>query len=66
MKLNHLNLTVSDVPQARKLLDTYFGPTTLMSRGDDFTATTDDNGSALTLMKGEQVSYPGTFHIGFV
>ena len=66
MKLNHLNLTVSDVPRARKLLETYFGLTTLMVREDDFAAMTDDNGSALTLMKGKQVSYPGTSHIGFM
>ncbi len=66
MKLNHLNLTVSDVPEAQELLETYFGLTTLMNREDGFAAMTDDNGSVLTLMKGKQVSYPGTFHIGFM
>ena len=25
MKLNHLNLTVDDVPEARRFLETYFG-----------------------------------------
>lgn len=66
MKLNHPNLTVSDVPRTRELLETYFGQTTLMTREDDFAAMTDDDGSALTSMEGEQVSYPGNFHIGFM
>ena len=66
MKLNHLNLTVTDVPQTRELLETYFGLTTLMEREGNFAVMTDDNGSALTLMEGKKASYPGTFHIGFM
>lgn len=66
MKLNHLNLTVDDVPQARKLLETYFGLTAVTAREDKFALMTDDNGSVLTLMEGKRVSYPGTFHIGFM
>jgi catechol 2,3-dioxygenase-like lactoylglutathione lyase family enzyme len=69
MKLNHLNLTVSDVSRAREFLETYFGLTTLAERnyaGDGFAMMTDDNGSALSLMEKKQVSYPGTFHVGFV
>ena len=69
MKLNHLNLTVSDVPRAREFLETYFGLTTLAERnyaGDAFAMMTDDNGSALSLMEKKEVSYPGTFHVGFV
>ena len=69
MKLNHVNLTVSDVPRAREFLETYFGLTTLAVRdyaGDDFAMMTDDNGSALSLMGKKQVGYPGTFHVGFV
>lgn len=31
-----------------------------------FAALFDDNGLVLTLMKGKQVSYPNTFHIGFI
>ena len=69
MKLNHLNLTVADVGAAREFLETYFGLTTLAVRdyaGDDFAMMTDDNGAALSLMEGKKVSYPGTFHVGFV
>jgi len=69
MKLNHLNLAVTDVPQAREFLETYFGLTTVGERnlaGNDFAMMTNDNGSALALMEGKKVSYPGTFHVGFV
>lgn len=66
MKLNHLNLTVTDVPQTRELLERYFGLTCLAQREDTFAMMTDDNGSALSLMEGKKVDYPGTFHIGFV
>lgn len=70
MKLNHLNLTVTDVPAAANFLETYFG----LRRGDGsraskgFTVLFDDNGMVLTLMKaahGQEVQYPSTFHIGF-
>lgn len=72
MILNHLNLTVSDVPAAKAFLETYFG-----LRGRDvarenrnFTVLFDDNGFILTLMavpRGSDVdvAYPGNFHIGF-
>ncbi|WP_257349720.1 VOC family protein [Pseudalkalibacillus decolorationis] len=62
MKLNHLNLTVTDVNEAREFLEKYFDLQTKHTRGDLF----DDNGLVLTLMKGIQVSYPKTFHIGFL
>lgn len=65
MKLNHLNLTVTNVADARKFLETYFGLTCEASRGDSFAAMFDDDGFVLTLMKGNQVHYPRTFHIGF-
>ncbi|CAG7653063.1 VOC family protein [Paenibacillus allorhizosphaerae] len=35
-------------------------------RGNSFAALFDDDGLVLTLMKGAHVSYPETFHIGFV
>ena len=66
MKLNHLNLTVDNVPAAQGIFETYFGLTTMLNREDDFAAMYDDNGSVLTLMKGKKVSYPGTFHVGFM
>ena len=65
MKLGHLNLTVTDVPATVAFLEKYFG---LRSQGGDdkFSLMFDDDGLVLTLMKGGQVSYPRTFHIGFV
>ncbi|MDF2653096.1 MAG: glyoxalase [Paenibacillus sp.] len=69
MKLNHVNLTVTDVPAARQFLETYFelksADTGGGAREHSFAALFDDDGLVLTLMKGAQVSYPKTFHIGF-
>ncbi|MBD2872389.1 VOC family protein [Paenibacillus arenilitoris] len=66
MKLNHVNLTVTDVAAARAFLQKYFGLKVGGERGNAFAALFDDDGLVLTLMKGTQVSYPATFHIGFV
>ncbi|GHO70257.1 glyoxalase [Ktedonobacter sp. SOSP1-52] len=65
MKLNHVNLTVTDVPATANFLETCFG---LRNQGGNkgFTVLFDDDNLVLTLMKAGQVSYPGTFHIGFV
>jgi lactoylglutathione lyase len=77
MTLNHVNLTVSDVAGARGFLERYFG---LQGSTDPYTGAAlpdrgnaglailfDDRGLVLTLMKGKgEVSYPSTFHIGFM
>lgn len=65
MKVNHLNLTVNDVNESRAFLEKYFGLKTKTIRGDGFALLNDDNGMLLTLMKGKEVQYPATFHIGF-
>ncbi|MED3728968.1 VOC family protein [Priestia filamentosa] len=65
MKLNHLNLTVEDVESSRQFLETYFGMTCVGSKGKGFAAMLDENQFVLTLMKGKDVKYPKTFHIGF-
>lgn len=68
MKLNHLNLTVTDVRAAAEFLERYFG---LQSRGGNagMAFLSDDDGFVLTLMKASkaagEVIYPGNFHIGF-
>jgi lactoylglutathione lyase len=67
MKLNHVNLTVTDVPQTRRLFETYFGLTRSRELGNEnFDVMFDDDGSAITLMKSDEVSYPKTFHVGFI
>ncbi|REK75001.1 VOC family protein [Paenibacillus paeoniae] len=65
MKLNHINLTVTDVSAARDFLMQYFGLKLGGERGRSFAALFDDNGMMLTLMKAKDVKYPATFHIGF-
>lgn len=69
MKLNHLNLSVTDVGAARQFLETYFH---LHGAGgnENIGFLRDDNGMVLTLthmnLGGEtEVRYPQTFHIGF-
>jgi lactoylglutathione lyase len=68
MKLNHVNLTVTDVAAAADFLEKYFamrGIDTDHER-DNSKALFDDDGLVLTLMKtGQGVKYPVTFHIGF-
>lgn len=70
MKLNHINLTVSDVPAASKFLQKYFGCRSIDETEPDhkFAALFDDDGMVITLMTGgkvTEVKYPRTFHIGF-
>jgi len=71
MKLNHLNLTVSNVAQAHKFLEKHFGfkayggtePRETMS------FMSDESGMLLALFraaKGTEAKYPPGFHIGFI
>jgi catechol 2,3-dioxygenase-like lactoylglutathione lyase family enzyme len=67
MKLNHVNLTVSDVRAASAFLERYFALRP-MGGNAGMSFLTDDDGFVLTLMKrgrGTEVTYPSTFHIGF-
>jgi catechol 2,3-dioxygenase-like lactoylglutathione lyase family enzyme len=80
MKLNHLNLTVTDVRGTREFLETYFGlqgkvnpynGEAIEDGGErrNFALLFDDDGLVLTLIgagKGTEVQYPATFHIGFI
>lgn len=70
MKLNHINLTVTDVQAARDFLVKYFGMRSMGgNKGMGFLTDEEDGwGFVLTLMKtskGTQIKYLGTFHIGF-
>ena len=69
MKLNHLNLTVTDVPESRQFLEKYFG-LRAMGGNNNISLLSDDNGMVLTLTsmkvgRETEVKYPATFHIGF-
>ncbi|AJH73239.1 hypothetical protein DJ86_1348 [Bacillus cereus ATCC 4342] len=65
MKIKHLNLTVSDVAATREFLEKYFHLTCSGARGKGFAVMRDNDGFILTLMKGKDVHYPQTFHVGF-
>lgn len=67
MKLNHINLTVTDVCAAAEFLEKYFG---LRSMGGNagMAFLSDEQEFVLTLMKAGKktpAAYPSTFHIGF-
>ncbi|CAN5580503.1 VOC family protein [soil metagenome] len=70
MILNHLNLAVNDVQAAKAFLEKYFELDAQGKPGNNFIAfLRDGNGMVLTLTNfshGEEVKYPGTFHIGFI
>jgi len=70
MVLNHLNLTVPDVPKSRDFFETYFGFKCVVERGRASLAVmVDESNFVLTLSnfdKATEVTYPGAFHIGFM
>ncbi len=66
MKLNHLNLTVTDVLATHSFLAKYFGLRPLGKANKTMAFLSDDNGMVISMFKGDQVSYPETFHIGFI
>ena len=71
MKLNHLNLTVSDVLETHRFLQKYFGLKNYgtLEPSEAMSFLTDDNGMVLSLFrvaKGTELKYPASFHIGFI
>lgn len=71
MKLNHLNLTVTNVPDAHHFLEKYFGLRGYngMEPKEGMSFMSDDDGMLLSLfraVKGTQATYPAGFHIGFI
>jgi lactoylglutathione lyase len=68
MKLNHLNLTVTDVAAASAFLEKHFGLRSMGPPTPTMAGLRDDNGLVLTVMragKDEELRYPGSFHVGF-
>jgi lactoylglutathione lyase len=71
MKLNHLNLTVTDALETATFLEKYFGLRRMggSEQKKTFAMLLDDNGLVLTLIRAggsAGVEYPATFHIGFI
>ncbi|MGC4107493.1 MAG: VOC family protein [Thermomicrobiales bacterium] len=67
LSINHLNLSVRDIPGTREFLRTWFGFTATMER-DALSILEDAQGFVLTLMPlkdDDPSSYPGSFHVGF-
>ena len=70
MKLNHLNLTVTDVPATHAFLEKYFELSS-MGCNKSIAFLRDDDGAVISLMsmamsKEDEVKYPSTFHVGFI
>lgn len=69
MKLNHVNLAVSDVPQAQAFFEQYFGFQALARSSAALAVLRDDSGLVLTISNFDRtatVSYPAHFHVGFI
>lgn len=71
MKLNHLNLTVTNPIEAQEFLIKYFGLTAKRKGNKNMALLSDDNGMVLALMNvtmsdETEVKYPTNFHIGFI
>ena len=71
MKVNHLNLTVTDPVETQQFLVKYFALKAKGKGNQNIALLSDDNGMVLTLMRTEmdqksEVKYPDTFHLGFI
>ncbi|MCW3084844.1 MAG: glyoxalase/bleomycin resistance/extradiol dioxygenase family protein [Bacteroidetes bacterium] len=69
MKLNHLNLIVTDVAAAVGFFETYFDFKCTLTKGDNVIAIlegTDNFTLVIMTQKQGEVSYPQNFHIGFM
>ena len=69
MKLNHINLGVTDVPVTVALFQDHFGfkpAGESMPMNDRMAFMRDDAGSLISVFKAKDVAYPKVFHIGFM
>ncbi|MDQ6904934.1 MAG: VOC family protein [Bacteroidota bacterium] len=69
MKLNHINLVVSNVAAAINLFETYFNFKCTDIKGNNIIATLKgEDGFTLVIMenKAGEAIYPSAFHIGFM
>ncbi len=71
MKINHVNLTVADAQGSRRFFERYLGLVPMEGTSDTsrFVGLRDSGGFVLSLMQpndGTAVSYPDSFHIGFL
>src|ERR1700761_3252161 len=69
MKLNHINLVVTDVRNAIQFFEKYFDFTCIETKGEDIVAIlkgADDFTLVIMKSKDDEPQYPQAFHIGFM
>lgn len=67
MKLNHLNLSVTDVPACVAMFETHFGlQRSDMPVNEHMAFLRGEDGFLLSMFRAKEVQYPKTFHIGFM
>lgn len=68
MKLNHINLVVSDVAATTQLFEIYFGFSVAEIKGDNVIAILrgQDDFTLVIMSDRETPTYPKAFHIGFM
>ncbi|MFL5462601.1 MAG: VOC family protein [Gemmatimonadaceae bacterium] len=69
MKINHIDLQVSDVSKARNFFETHFGLRCTYQRREQLATLEDDAGLVLgvsNLFNSPPPAYPPDFHIGFI
>ena len=70
MRMNHINLPVSNLSASRAFLETYFGLRYVGgSDSETIVVLMDESDSIVTLSNfnhADAVTYPGAFHIGFL
>ncbi|MEH7355140.1 VOC family protein [Neobacillus drentensis] len=72
MRLNHLNLCVDDLSEARHFFETYFDLQFLEQKGRALVVMSDESGFILVLSdpkafkEKKDIRYPEAFHIGFL
>ena len=69
MKLNHLNLVVSNIPAAIHFFETFFNFKCIAIKGDNVIAIlkgSEDFTLVIMADKNDNASYPKAFHIGFM
>lgn len=66
MKLNHIDLPVTDLEAAASYFQRGFGFERVQARAEGMAILRGEDGFALILQQADQVAYPPGFHIGFL
>lgn len=67
MKLNHLNLSVTDVTACVEMFETYFGlMRSDMPVNEHMAFLRGEDGFLLSMFRAKDVAYPKSFHVGFL